>query len=51
MTNWCSRWRSAVDATIARVREVMEGAAAPVVTLDVPLVVDAGVGDSWAEAH
>jgi len=33
------------------VREVMEGAAAPVVELDVPLVVDAGVGESWAEAH
>ncbi|NBB98672.1 MAG: DNA polymerase I [Alphaproteobacteria bacterium] len=42
---------SAVDEVIGVVREVMEGAAAPVVTLDVPLVVDAGVGDSWAEAH
>ncbi len=41
----------AVDETIARVRAVMEGAAHPLVHLDVPLVVDAGVGDSWAEAH
>ncbi len=36
---------------IARVREVMEGAADPAVRLDVPLVVDAGQGANWAEAH
>ncbi len=41
----------AVDATVARVREVMEGAADPVVRLAVPLVVDAGSGANWAEAH
>ncbi len=41
----------AVDATIARVRAVMEAAAQPVLALDVPLVVDAGVGSSWADAH
>ncbi len=41
----------AVAPTIARVREVMEGAADPVVHLDVPLVVDAGTGHTWAEAH
>ncbi|MGY6705134.1 DNA polymerase I [Roseinatronobacter sp.] len=41
----------AVDDTIARVRAVMEAAAEPVVKLDVPLVVDAGVGDNWAQAH
>ncbi|WP_114966734.1 DNA polymerase I [Alkalilacustris brevis] len=41
----------AVDETIARVRDVMEGAAEPVVRLDVPLVVDAGQGGNWAEAH
>jgi DNA polymerase-1 len=29
----------------------MEGAAHPAVHLDVPLVVDAGKGRSWAEAH
>jgi DNA polymerase-1 len=29
----------------------MEGAAEPAVRLSVPLVVDAGQGASWAEAH
>ena len=33
------------------IRAVMEGAAAPVVNLAVPLVADAGVGDNWDEAH
>jgi DNA polymerase-1 len=39
------------EATAATVRKVMEGAAHPAVHLDVPLVVDAGQGTSWAEAH
>jgi len=42
---------SAVEDTIAAVRKVMEGATLPVLALDVPLVVDAGRGASWAEAH
>ena len=42
---------SAVDALIDAAREVMEGAAAPAVHLAVPLVVDAGQGANWAEAH
>src|SRR5690606_9181751 len=41
----------AVDETIARVKAIMEGAAAPAVEIDVPLIVDAGVGMNWAEAH
>ena len=41
----------AEQAVIDRVREVMEGAAEPAVKLDVPLVVDAGIGANWAEAH
>ncbi len=41
----------AVDATIERVRGVMEGAAMPAVQLDVKLTVDAGQGANWAEAH
>ncbi|MEQ3624451.1 MAG: DNA polymerase I [Celeribacter sp.] len=41
----------AEDQVIATVREVMEGAAHPAVHLDVPLVVDAGIGANWAEAH
>lgn len=42
---------SAVDETIARVKAIMEGAAAPAVEIDVPLIVEAGVGANWAEAH
>ncbi len=42
---------SAVDATIATVRDIMENAAMPAVKLDVPLTVDAGQGANWAEAH
>ena len=41
----------AVDRTIARAREVMEGACDPVVKLAVRLTVDAGKGQNWAEAH
>ena len=41
----------AVDRVIAAAREVMQGAAHPAVHLDVPLVVDAGQGANWAEAH
>ena len=41
----------AVDETVTRVREVMEGAAMPAVKLAVPLTVDAGQGANWAEAH
>ena len=33
------------------VREVMEGAAGPALELTVPLTVDAGIADNWAEAH
>jgi len=32
-------------------RDVMENAAMPAVKFDVPLVVDAGQGANWAEAH
>jgi len=38
-------------ATVETVRAVMEGACLPAVALSVPLVVDAGQGASWAEAH
>ncbi|MGH6618568.1 MAG: DNA polymerase, partial [Alphaproteobacteria bacterium] len=37
--------------TVAAMRGVMEAAAGPAVTLAVPLVVEAGVGDNWDEAH
>ncbi|MCS5603663.1 MAG: DNA polymerase I [Paracoccus sp.] len=41
----------AIDDLIAAARTVMEGAAEPVIRLSVPLVVDAGHGATWAEAH
>ncbi len=43
--------KAAADDLIGVAREVMEGAANPAVKFDVPLVVDAGIGDTWAEAH
>ena len=42
---------ASVDKLIGVARDVMEGAAEPAVKLSVPLVVDAGVGMNWAEAH
>jgi len=41
----------AVDPLVSVVKSVMEGAAEPVLHLDMPLVVDAGKGAHWAEAH
>ena len=43
--------KGAEEAAIPVIREVMEGAANPAVKLSVPLVVDAGQGSNWAEAH
>ncbi|OED46824.1 DNA polymerase I [Rhodobacteraceae bacterium (ex Bugula neritina AB1)] len=42
---------AAVEETIETARRVMENAADPAVHLDVKLVVDAGRGQNWAEAH
>ena len=42
---------SQVEATIALVRKVMEGAALPAVELSVPLLVEARAADNWDEAH
>ncbi|MGC0223940.1 DNA polymerase I [Pseudooceanicola nitratireducens] len=42
---------TAVDTVTEAARKVMESAAAPAVRIDVPLVVDAGQGDNWAQAH
>ncbi|OUS07766.1 DNA polymerase I [Rhodobacterales bacterium 52_120_T64] len=41
----------AVDETTAIVKNIMEQACLPAIKLDVPLVVDAGQGANWAEAH
>ncbi len=43
--------KDAVDEVTAVVRKIMEGAAMPAVQLDVPLIVDAGLGANWAQAH
>jgi DNA polymerase-1 len=40
-----------VPDTIALVKRVMEKAPEPAVHLGVPLVVEAGAGDNWDEAH
>ena len=40
-----------VEKTARIVRNVMENAHKPAVHLDVPIVVDAGSGKNWAEAH
>jgi DNA polymerase-1 len=42
---------SAVDETIEVARDVMQRATEPAIKLDVPLIVDAGRGANWAEAH
>jgi len=39
------------EAVMATAKSVMEGAPHPALSLDVPLVVEAGKGLSWAEAH
>ncbi len=41
----------AIAQTTKVVTEVMVSAASPAVVLDVPLLVDSGVGSTWAEAH
>ncbi|MEM9497807.1 MAG: DNA polymerase I [Pseudomonadota bacterium] len=43
--------RSAAEKVINAAGKVMEDAPAPALKLDVPLVVDAGQGANWAEAH
>ncbi len=43
--------KSGVGATIGVVKAVMEGAAEPALALSVPITVDAGVGENWADAH
>jgi len=39
------------DATATVVKEIMENAATPAIDMAVPLIVDAGIGDNWGEAH
>lgn len=42
---------SDAEAAVAVIREVMEGAAAPLVRLSVPLTVEAGIAQTWGQAH
>jgi DNA polymerase-1 len=37
--------------TATLVKEIMENAALPAREISVPLIAEAGIGDSWAEAH
>ncbi|WP_169543584.1 DNA polymerase I [Sneathiella aquimaris] len=39
------------EQTAAVIKDVMENAALPAVEISVPLIVDAGIGDNWGEAH
>ncbi len=41
----------AVDELTMIAKEIMEGASMPAVRLDVPLIVEAGSGQNWADAH
>ncbi len=42
---------SIAEAAVKAIRAVMESAADPVLELAVPLVAEAGIADSWANAH
>ncbi len=42
---------AAIDQLIAVARDIMENSPEPALKLSVPLVVEAGVGKNWAEAH
>ncbi|MGB2235330.1 MAG: DNA polymerase I [Candidatus Puniceispirillum sp.] len=42
---------ASADEVVAHITRIMEAAASPVVDLTVPLVAEAGIADSWADAH
>jgi DNA polymerase-1 len=42
---------ASADEAVAHITRIMEAAASPVVDLTVPLVAEAGIADSWADAH
>ncbi|MDB0001036.1 DNA polymerase I [Amylibacter sp.] len=43
--------KDALSEATETVKNIMEKASEPIVKLDVPLVVDAGFGSNWADAH
>ncbi len=48
MTSWCSKCRKRNWTRVKeKVRELMQGVA----KLEVPLIVDVGVGANWDQAH
>jgi len=40
-----------VEALISAAKSIMEEASYPAVKLDIPILVDAGHGENWAQAH
>jgi DNA polymerase-1 len=40
-----------IEKTLLLVKQTMENACDPILKLDVPLIVDTGVGSNWSEAH
>jgi DNA polymerase-1 len=42
---------SEIDIALEAIKTTMETAHQPVLSLDVPIIVDGGAADSWAEAH
>lgn len=42
---------ASADEAVAHITRIMEAAASPVIDLTVPLVAEAGIADSWADAH
>ena len=52
MTSWSSKCpRREVERRHAVIRQVMERAAEPAITLSVPLGVEIGTGPNWGAAH
>ncbi len=42
---------SEIKTTIEKIRFVMETACDPIIRMDIPLIVDSGIGNNWSEAH
>ena len=42
---------SQIEITIKKIKSVMENACEPILKLDIPLIVDSGIGNNWSEAH
>ena len=40
-----------VEIAFQAIKSTMESAHKPILSLDVPIIVDGGIADSWAKAH